>query len=98
MSDEMETTAPTPATAPVAPAAQAAMALTVQELGDGVARLRKQIKALWAAVIVVAVVVVAVAAFTLAPRLLGVRTGGFQGRPGGFNPNQSQQTPQAPQQ
>lgn len=98
MSDEREATTPAATTAPAVPAAQAAMALAVQELDDDVGRLKKQVKALWAMVVVIAVVVIAVAAFTLVPRLFGVRMGGFQGRAGGFNPNQTQQAPQAPQQ
>ena len=97
MSDENETVEPAATSAPAVSTAQAAMALTVQELSGDVGRLRKQVKALWATVVVVAVVVVAVAAFTLLPRVFGVRVGGFQGRTGGFNPNQTQQAPQTQQ-
>lgn len=74
-------------------AATAVVAANVSALGEDIEKLKKQLRSVWAAVIVLIVLVVALAAFTLLPRLLGVRAfsgAGFQGRPGGgFQPNQN---------
>ncbi len=65
----------------------------VKELRDDVGTLKKQIKAIWATVIVVAVLVVVMAVLTLLPRLFGVSVlgGGFRGQ-GNFNRGGLQQT------
>jgi hypothetical protein len=79
-------------------AATAAIAANVSSLSEDIAKLKKQVKSVWVAVIVLVVLVVTLAAFTVMPRFLGFRTlggAGFQGRPGGFQPNRSG-APQAP--
>lgn len=87
MSDET-----TPAASPEVPlAATAAVAASVRALEEDVAKLKKQVKSVWAAVIVAIVLVVAVAGFTMLPRLFGFRMmggpGGFRGQ--GFQPGQN---------
>lgn len=79
-------------------AATAVIAANVNSLSEDVAKLKKQLKSVWVTVIVLIVLVVALAGFTLLPRFLGVRAfggAGFQGRQGGFQPNQNG-APQTP--
>jgi hypothetical protein len=76
MSDE--TTAP----AQSAVVANAQQALAIKDLSTDVSHLKKQVKALWITVVIVAVIVVVLGGFTLVGRLFGARTfgaGGFRG-------------------
>lgn len=85
MSDQ--TQAPVPATAPAASPviANATQALAIKEIGDTVAGVKKQIKTLWIAFIVLAVVTVAGLGFALGPRLLMGNRGNFRGQFNGAN-------------
>jgi len=90
MSDD-NTQVPVPAES-TGTAAAATIAARVNELGEDVAKLKKQVKGAWITVIVLIVLVVVLGAFTMVPRFLGVRMlggPGFQGRPGGFQPGQN---------
>lgn len=92
MSDE---NAPTPAAeSAVDPVAAARQIMAAKETGagDAVASLRRQVRVLWIVTSVTLVLVLVLAAFTLLPRLFGVRMGGFQGRPDGFIPGQGRQS------
>lgn len=93
--DNMQAPAPAESTGT---AATAVIAANVNALSEDVAKLKKQVKSVWVTVIVLIVLVVVLAAFTVAPRSLGIRMmggAGFQGRQGGFQPNQST-APQTP--
>lgn len=85
MSDEsIQTPAPV-----IDPVAEARKIMAGQAAGpDELASLKKQVKALWAAVIVTFVLVVAIGVFSLLPRTLGI------GRPnigsGNFRPGMQQ--------
>jgi len=89
MSDEVQPAVTAPAEGG---ASQATTMFAVKELRDEVGTLKKQLKGLWATVIVVAVLVVVMAVMTLLPRLFGVSIigGGFRGQ-GTFNRGQTQQ-------
>jgi hypothetical protein len=72
------------------PVANAAAALAVKNVTDEVDGLKRQVKALWATVIVVAVLVLVLVALTLLPRFgISVFGGGFRGGQR-FNPQSGQ--------
>lgn len=87
MSDQNTPTPAADAAAPapaIDPVAEARKIMAGQASGaDELAGLKKQVKALWAVVIVTLVLVIAVAAFSLVPRLFGVGRGNL---PNGFQP------------
>lgn len=66
-------------------AATATLAATVKALDEDVAKLKKQLKSVWAAVIVLIVVVIALAGFSVVPRMFGYR---MMGGPAGFRSGQ----------
>ncbi len=77
--------------APVDPVAEARRIMAAQESGPAgdVASLKKQVKALWAAVIVTLVLVIVVGAFSVLPRMFGFGRGNFGGA--NFTPGQFRQ-------
>lgn len=86
MSDENIQT-PAPAIDPVA---EARKIMAGQAAGpDEFASLKKQIKALWAVVIVTFVLVVVLGVSSLLPRMIGIGRGNFQGN-GNFRPGMQQ--------
>ena len=99
MSDETSTPAPS------AVAANAQQALAIKDLSNDVSALKKQVKALWITVVIVAVIVVVLAGFTIVGRLsaarpdsvaAGFRTGTFNGQTfngGGTGGGTTQQAP-----
>jgi hypothetical protein len=86
MSDE---SIPTPAPV-IDPVAEARKIMAGQTVGsDEIAGLKKQIKALWAAVIVTFVLVVVIGVSSFLPRMFGVGRPDFQGG-GNFRPGMQQ--------
>jgi len=69
MSDEAPATSPAPAAAPNPVVASATQALAIKELGDTVAGVRRQIRALWIALAVLVVITVGMGALSMGPRL-----------------------------
>jgi hypothetical protein len=86
MSDEnIQTPAPV-----IDPVAEARKIMAGQAAGpDQLSGLKKQIKALWAAVIVTFVLVVVLGVSSFLPRMFGVNRGNFQGN-GNFRPGMQQ--------
>ena len=71
------------------PVANATVALAIQTLKDEIGGVRKQVRALWIAVVVALVLIVVLSGFAILPRFFGVRVpGGFPGRQGGFQDRQ----------
>jgi uncharacterized membrane protein len=73
MSDQTPAATPAPQNPAIANATQA---LAIKELGETVARVKKQVKTLWISFAVLAVVVVVLAVFTFVPSLRFGRAGG----------------------